>query len=58
MVRDELFTSQSELRGSREELRIAIDELRNKTGLLDGAHREASKAISSMERLTKDFHGL
>ena len=58
MVRDELFTSQSELWGSREELRAAGDELSNKTVLLDGAHREASEAISSMERLTEECHGL
>ena len=58
MVRDELFTSHSELRGSREELRAARDELRNKTMLLDGAHREASEAVSSVERLTEECHGL
>ena len=58
MVRDELFMSQSELRGSREELRAARDELRNKTALLDGARREASEAISSVERLTEECHGL
>ena len=40
MVRDELFTSQSELRGSREELREARDELRNKIVLLDRARRK------------------
>ena len=58
MVRDELFMSQSELRGSREELRAARDELRNKTELLDGARREASEAINSVERLTEECHGL
>ena len=58
MVRDELFTSHSELRGSREELRVARDELRNKTVLLDKALREASEAISSVERLTEECHGL
>ena len=58
MARDELFKSQSELRGSREELRSARDELCNKTALLDGARREASEAISSMERLTKECHGI
>ena len=58
MVRDELFTSQSELRGSREELCAARDKLRNKTVLLDGARREASEAISSVERLTEECHGL
>ena len=58
MVGDELFTSQSKLRGSREELPAAIDELRNKTALLDGACLEASEAVSSMERLTEECHGL
>ena len=58
MVRDELFTSQSELRGSREELRAARDELCNKTALLDGARREAFEDISSMERLTEKCHGI
>ena len=58
MVRDELFTSQSELRGSSEELRAVRDELCNKTALLDGARREASKAVSSVERLTEEYHGL
>ena len=58
MVRDELFTSQSELRGSREELRAARDQLRNKTALLDGGRREASEAVSSVERLIEECHGL
>ena len=58
MVRDELLTSQSELRGSKEELRAAKDELRDKTALLDRPRREASKAISSAERLTKECRGL
>ena len=58
MVMDELFTSQSELRESKEELRAARDELRNKTALLDGARREASEAVSSVERLTEECHGL
>ena len=58
VVRDELFTSQSELQGSKEELCAARDELCNKTTLLDGARREASEAISYVERLTKECHGL
>ena len=55
MVRDELFTSQSEFRGSREELCASRDELCNKTVLLDGARREV---ISFMERLTEECHRL
>ena len=58
MVRDELFSSQSELRGSREELRATRDESLNKTGLLDGARRKASEAISSVECLTEECHRL
>ena len=46
------------LRGTREELRAARDELRNKAALLDGACREASKTTSSVERLTEECHGL
>ena len=37
---------------------MARDELHNKTALLDGARREAVVAISSMERLTEECHGL
>ena len=58
MVRDELLTSQGELRESKEELRMIKDDLRDKTALLDGAHREATEAASSMERLTKECRGL
>ena len=58
MVRDELLTSQGELRGSKEELHATKDELRDKTALLDGARREASEAISSAERLTEECIGL
>ena len=58
MVRDELLTPQSELRGSQEEMRAARDELRDKTALLDGARREASEAISSAKRLTEECRGL
>ena len=58
MVRDELLTSQGEPRGSKEELRVAKDELHEKTALLDGARREASEGISSAERMTKECCGL
>ena len=58
MVRDELLASQSELRGSKEEPRAVKGELRDKTALLDGTRREASEAISSAERLTKECRGL
>ena len=58
MVRDELLTSQGDLRDSKEELRAAKDELRNKTALLDGARREVSEAVNSAERLTEECRGL
>ena len=58
MVRDELLTSQGELRESKEELRAAKDELHDKTALLDGVRREASKAVNSAEHLTEECHGL
>ena len=37
---------------------VARDELSNKAALLDGAHREASEAVSSIERLIEECHGL
>ena len=58
MVRDELLASQGKLRGSKEELRAANDELRDKTTLLDGARCEAFEATSSVERLTEGCRGL
>ena len=39
-------------------MRAAGDELRNKAALLDGDHRKASEAASSIERLTEECHGL
>ena len=58
VVRDKLQSSQNELRVTREELRAARDELRNKAALLDGARRKAFEAMSSIERLTEECHGL
>ena len=58
MVRDELITSQGELRESREELRVIKDDLSDKMTLLDGARREANEAVSSMERLNEECYGL
>ena len=39
-------------------MRAARDELRNKAALLDRARREAFEAVSSIERLTEECHGL
>ena len=58
MVRDELITSRGELRESKEELRAANGELRDKVALLDGARREASEAVISVERLNEECRGL
>ena len=58
VVRDELQSSQNELRATREELCAARDELRNKVVPLDGARHKASEGASSIERLTKECHGL
>ena len=58
MVRDELLTSQGELRESKEKLRAAKDELRDNTALLDGACREVFEAMNSTERLTEECRGL
>ena len=51
-------SSQNELRVTREELCAARDELSNKVVLLDGARCEASQAVSFIERLTEECHGL
>ena len=58
MVRDELITSQGELRESKEKLLEANGELRDKVALLDGARREASEAVNSVERLNEECRGL
>ena len=58
MVRDELLTSQGELRESKEELRATNDELRDKTALRDGVRREASEAVNSAKRLIEECRGL
>ena len=55
MVRDELLTSQGELRESKEELRAIKDDLRDKTTLLDEARREA---VILVERLIEECRGL
>ena len=58
MVRDELLTSQGKLQESKEELCAIKDDLRDKTTLLDEAHRKANEAVSSVERLTEECRGL
>ena len=58
MVIDELLTSQDELRESTKELCAVKDELRDKMALLDGARREVSEAVNSVELLTEECRGL
>ena len=58
VARDGLQASQTEIQVVKEELRAARDELRNKAALLYRAHREASEAMSSIERLADECHGL
>ena len=72
MVRDELITSQGELRESREELRAANGDLNDKITQLEGARREAFEArallevarreafeaVNSVERLNEECRGL
>ena len=53
-AREDLRVAEGELWVAREEMQIARDELRNKSALLDRARREASKAESSIERLTEE----
>ena len=55
MVRDELITSRGKLPESKEKLRAANGELRDKVALLDVACREASEAV---ERLNEECRGL
>ena len=57
-VRDELQSSQNELRVTRVELRAARDELRNKAALIVEARRKSFEAVSFIERLTEECHGL
>ena len=58
VAQNELQAVRDELQSSQNELRAARDQLHNKATLLDGAHCEASKAASSIERLTEECRGL
>ena len=50
-VRDELLVV-------RDELQVVRDELRVKSTTLSRVSQEASEAVSSVEHLTEEFHGL
>ena len=58
VARGGLQAAQTELQVVRDELRVTRDELRNKAALLDRAHHEASEAMSSIEHLSDECHGL
>ena len=51
MVRDELQVA-------RDELHMVWDELHVKTTTLNPVSQEASEAVSSVDRLTEECHGL
>ena len=50
-VRDELHVA-------RDELHVVLDELCIKAMTLSQVNQDASEAMSSMDHLTKEFHGL
>ena len=57
-VRDKLRAVRDELHVARDELHVVQDELRIKATILSRVSQEASEAMSSVERLTKECHGL
>ena len=57
-VKDELRVVRDELQVARDELRVVRDELCIKGTTLSRVSQEASEAVSSVERLTKECHGL
>ena len=50
--------AKDELQVVRDELQVVRDELRIKATTLSRVNQEAYEAVSSVERLTKEFHGL
>ena len=64
-ARGELRVAEDEVLAVREELQVAMDklhmvrdELRIKATILSRVSLEASEAVSSVERLTEEYHGL
>ena len=55
---DGLRVAKDELWEVKEELQAVREELCTKAAALDRAHQEASKAESSMERLTEEYNAL
>ena len=58
VVKDELWAVRDKLHVARDKLHVVWDELRIKATTLSRVNQEASEAVSSMERLIEEFHGL
>ena len=58
VTEDELRAVRNELQVARDELRVVRDELRIKATILSQVNQEAFEVVSSVERLTEEFHGL
>ena len=58
VIEDELREVRDELQVARDELHVVRDELCVKATILSRVSQEASEAVSSVERLTKECHGL
>ena len=58
VAEDELWAVKDELHVARDELHVVQDELRIKATTLIRVSQEASKAVSFVECLTKECHGL
>ena len=58
VAEDELRAVRDELHVARDELHVVRDELRIKATILSRVIQEAFEAMSSVELLTEEFHGL
>ena len=58
VAEDALWAVKDELQVAKDELHVVRDKLRIKATTLSRVSQEASKVVSSMERLTEEFHGL
>ena len=58
VAEDELREVKEELQVARDKLHVIRDELRIKATILSRVNQEASEAVSSVERLTEECHGL
>ena len=58
VIEDGLRAVRDELQVARDELHVVQDELRIKATTLSQVSQEASEAMSSVERLIEECHGL